>query len=157
MQKLSLFFDWTSPPSRALMMLSRYVYPNAEKAGITYNEVRLTKGWHRTEEFAKINPRKTIPAMVAETKDRETFSIGESQAIIRYILNTISDSETAKRVDHLYPREDFVQRAKIDEYLDWNHVGLRQVTNTYAKEYFFTKIRGLPVNTDAQKSVHEAL
>jgi glutathione S-transferase len=50
---LTLFYDWSSPPSRAVLMLCKQ-YLNEDE--IKYKEIRLNKNEHKSEAFTKINP-----------------------------------------------------------------------------------------------------
>lgn len=79
-------------------------------------------------------------------KVMETFSLSESQAIMKYIMNKHFSSSTHP-LNHLYPSQDLRVRAKVDEYLDWNHVGLRQITNRYAHLYYFDLLKGEKIDT----------
>ena len=54
-----------------------------------------------------------VPAMVDQD-----FSLSESHAILRYL------HETRHCEDHWYP-SDLKKRAKVDQYLDWEHTHLR--------------------------------
>ena len=78
---------------------------------------------HRDPEYRKINPNMKVPAIqdTVETSDgkSETFSLFESHAIMRYL------HESRGTPDHWYP-VDPKQRAKVNEYLDWHHLNLRQ-------------------------------
>ena len=49
------------------------------------------------------------------------FRIFESHAILKYIHAKYARPEH----DHWYPKEDYVTKAKIDEYLDWHHLNLK--------------------------------
>ncbi|PIK56494.1 putative glutathione S-transferase theta-1, partial [Apostichopus japonicus] len=70
---------------------------------------------NRTAEFAEINPRKKLPAL----KDGD-FNLSESVAMVRYIANKYRD----QIADHWYPK-DLKQRARVDEYLEYQHLGTR--------------------------------
>lgn len=51
-KSLTLFFDWSSPPSRAVIMYLKHAgIPN-----VKYQETRITKHQHNTPDFAAINP-----------------------------------------------------------------------------------------------------
>jgi glutathione S-transferase len=68
---------------------------------------------HKTDEYAKINPFQTVPAI-----EHNGTNIIESVAILRYLTNT------HKVEDHWYPKEPLAQ-AKIEEYLNWQHLNTR--------------------------------
>jgi glutathione S-transferase len=74
-KKLTVFFDWSSPPSRSLIMFCKY----ARIPNVHYKEVRLTKNEHHTPEFTAINPNQQVPAILEEdTVTGTKFGMGES-------------------------------------------------------------------------------
>lgn len=73
-----------------------------------------------TDEFRdNVNRFKKVPAIVDNG-----FQLSESVAIFRYLANR------NKIEDHWYPKDDQV-RARIDEYLEWQHVNTRQTCAQY--------------------------
>lgn len=62
-------------------------------------------GKTRTPDYLKLNPNGTVPTLV-----EETFSLWESNAILRYLA--------AKHASSLFPT-DLQQRANVDKWLDW--------------------------------------
>uniref|UniRef100_A0A663MBN8 glutathione transferase n=1 Tax=Athene cunicularia TaxID=194338 RepID=A0A663MBN8_ATHCN len=68
---------------------------------------------HRTEEFRKVNILMKVPAL----KDG-SFTLAESIAILLYLARKF------KTPDHWYP-SDLQKRARVDEYLSWQHVNIR--------------------------------
>ncbi|XP_038220748.1 glutathione S-transferase theta-1-like [Zerene cesonia] len=105
---LKLYYDLMSQPSRALYILLKTAKYNFEP-----KQVNLRGGEHFTEEYALINKFRKVPVI-----DFNGFILTESIAIIRYLSreNIIPKS--------LYPPESKAQ-ARVDEYLEWQHVGLR--------------------------------
>lgn len=67
-------------------------------------------GEHFTAEYEKINRFKKIPCIV----DKD-FKLAESVAIYRYLASEY------KIDDSWYPK-DTKKRARVDEYLEWQHV-----------------------------------
>ncbi|KAJ8043205.1 Glutathione S-transferase theta-3 [Holothuria leucospilota] len=110
MSKLYLYYDMLSQPSRTL-------YTFLKVTGIPFVPCKtvIINGDNKTQEFAKINPRKKLPAF----KDGD-FCLSESVAIFRYI----AEKYQHKIADHWYPR-DLKKRARVDEYLEYQHNGTR--------------------------------
>jgi glutathione S-transferase len=103
-------------------------------------EVRLTKNQHLTAEYFMINPRQQVPAMtetIYEGINPNQFNLGESHTMMRYIC----DNYPVKDMEHLYPK-DLKKRARVDEVLDWSHVGWRLCTNRLVFMRMFLKLRG---------------
>ena len=138
------------------MMFCKHVLGSQQ--GFTPVEIRLNRNEHKTPEYTKINPVQQIPAILETDSDgiSHPFVLSESQAIMRYLMNTRFAGDSSPH-DHLYPSKDMQARAKVEEYLDWNHVGLRLVTNRYAKLFYFNKVRGIPEDVEAQNQAREAL
>lgn len=76
-------------------------------------------GQHLTADFQNINRFKKIPCIV----DGD-FKLVESIAIYRYLASEY------KVDDHWYPK-DSKKRARIDEYLEWQHVSSLNLTKTW--------------------------
>lgn len=74
----------------------------------------------KDEYRQNVNRFKKVPAIVDNG-----FQLSESIAIVRYFANRYSFD------DHWYPKND-QQRARIDEYLEWQHLNTRQ----YCSQYF---------------------
>lgn len=77
-------------------------------------------GVHLTDEFRdNVNRFKKVPAIVDNG-----FQLSESVAIFRYLTarNQIED--------HWYPKDDQI-RARIDEYMEWQHLNTRQTCAQY--------------------------
>ncbi|KPJ19929.1 Glutathione S-transferase theta-1 [Papilio machaon] len=105
---LKLYYNLMSQPSRAL-----YILLKATKCNFESNYVDLRKGEHFTEGFSKINRLQKIPVI-----DHNGLLLSESVAIVNYLSREGLIPET------LYPRVSRT-RALVQEYLEWQHVGLR--------------------------------
>ncbi|XP_053555769.1 glutathione S-transferase theta-1-like [Bombina bombina] len=70
-------------------------------------------GDHLSEEFGNVNSVHKVPAL----KDGD-FTMAESTAILLYLARKF------KTADHWYP-SDLQKRARVDEYLAWQHTNTR--------------------------------
>ncbi|XP_077163731.1 glutathione S-transferase theta-1-like [Paroedura picta] len=105
---LKLYLDLLSQPCRS-------VYIFAKKNGIPFEfkQVLLLKGQNKAEEFGKVNILRKVPAL----KDAD-FTLAESIAILLYLARKFNTP------DHWYP-SDLQKRARVDEYLSWQHLATR--------------------------------
>jgi len=108
MTKLKYYYDLLSQPSRALWMAMKL-------SNIPFEEkpVSIKSGDLRTKEFKEINRFQKVPCIV----DGD-FKLAESVAILRYLdgLGLLSEQ--------LYPK-NLKERARVDEYLEWQHLNTR--------------------------------
>merc|ERR1719158_1809903 len=72
--------------------------------------VRTTNGDTKTEEYTKMNPLQKVPVI----KDGD-FVLTESVAMFRYL------AREKNVADHWYPSDSKAQ-ARVDEYLEWQHL-----------------------------------
>lgn len=79
-------------------------------------------GQHLTDDYQNINRFKRIPCIV----DGD-FKLAESIAIYRYLASVCNVE------DHWYPK-DAKKRARVDEYLEWQHVSITVVLLFYTKD-----------------------
>jgi glutathione S-transferase len=103
-----LFYDPISEPSRAVQWF-------ALEAGIPI-ELRytwLTRNDHQRPEFAAVNPRRQVPALL----DRG-FALSEATAIIRYLAASAG-------VDPGWLGATLRERARVDLLFSWYHTNLR--------------------------------
>uniref|UniRef100_T1IZ07 glutathione transferase n=1 Tax=Strigamia maritima TaxID=126957 RepID=T1IZ07_STRMM len=133
---LKVYYDLMSQPARSLIIYLKYC-----KIPFTECPIALRNGEHLSEDYAKINRFKKVPAI-----DHNGFKLAESVAIFRYISREFPAAEK------LYPKNSQSQ-AKIDEFLEWHHINLRGS----AAMYFMTKailprMTGKPVDENQLKS-----
>lgn len=76
------------------------------------------------------------------------FTLAESHAIMRYLTERHPEN-----IGNLYPKDNLLVRAKIDEYLDFHHTNTRKVSY-YVFNLIFAKQLGIP--TDPQYIAEEA-
>lgn len=126
---LQLYLDLMSQPCRAV-----YIFAKKNSIPFQLRTIDLLKGQHYTDDFAQVNPLRKVPAL----KD-EDFVLAESVAILLYL------SRKYKAPDHWYP-QDLQARARVDEYLSWQHTTLRSCcTRVLWQKIMFPKFLGQPV------------
>ncbi|XP_066900940.1 uncharacterized protein [Halyomorpha halys] len=105
---IQFYYDILSQPCRTL-----YIFLKINNLPFNKHVVNLAKGHHRTEEFRKMNPLSLVPFI-----EENGFVLRESVGIMRYLCRE-------KNIpDHWYPK-DYKAQAKIDEFIEWHHLGLR--------------------------------
>ncbi|XP_006874993.1 PREDICTED: glutathione S-transferase theta-1-like [Chrysochloris asiatica] len=126
---LELFLDLLSQPCRAV-----YIFAKRNRIPFELRTVELLKGQHHSDAFAQVNPMRQVPAL----KDGD-FTLAESVAILLYL------SRKYQTPDHWYP-QDLQTRARVDEYLAWQHTALRySCTRALWQKVMFPVFLGEPV------------
>ncbi|XP_072462946.1 glutathione S-transferase theta-2-like isoform X2 [Notamacropus eugenii] len=110
---LKLYLDFLSQPCRVL-----YFFAKVNRIPFELQTVELFRGQHLTDDFAKVNRLKRLPAM----KDGD-FTLAESVAILHYL------SQKYKTPDHWFPT-DLQARARVEEYLYWHGDSIRGTLGT---------------------------
>jgi len=95
-----LYLNYLSPVARACAMVAAEL-----GAKINIKELDMMKGEHKQEEYLKINPKGTVPAMTHGSE-----IICESADIAKYFVNHFAKGNA------LYSAE---KAAEIDELMDW--------------------------------------
>lgn len=108
--KMKLYFDMLSQPSRAL-----YMFLKLNKIPFEPMVTKLARMQHKASSFKEVNRFQMVPCI-----DDDGFKLSESVAIFRYIVA----SNPTLVADHWYPK-DLKQRARVDEYLEWQHNNTR--------------------------------
>ncbi|XP_065084634.1 glutathione S-transferase theta-1-like [Ochlerotatus camptorhynchus] len=141
MSKLRYFYDLMSQPCRML-----YIFLEQTKIPYERNLVNLGKGQHLTEEFKAINRFQKAPCII----DKD-LHLAESVAIVRYLAREY------KFPEHWYPT-DSRKRARIDEYLEWQHHNTRAVCAIYF-QYMWLRPRmmGTKVNPDRAEELKQKM
>ncbi|XP_050350705.1 glutathione S-transferase theta-1 [Nymphalis io] len=105
---IKLYYDLMSQPSRAL-----YILLKTAKCNFEPKLIDLRRGEHYSEEYTAINRFQRVPLI-----NHDGFILSESVAIIKYLAreNLIPES--------LYPK-DSKSQARVDKFLEWQHIGLR--------------------------------
>ncbi|XP_051887937.1 glutathione S-transferase theta-1-like [Pristis pectinata] len=135
---LQLYGDLNSQPSRSV-----YIFLKKNNIPFEYKEVRLFMGEQYSEEYQKINPLGKVPVI----KDGD-FVLAESVAILKYLAGKYRTPE------HWYPTE-LQQRARVDEYLAWQHFSLRpQAAKVFMIKGLVPVVAGRP---EPEASVKEAV
>jgi len=105
---ITLYFNPGSQPSRSVKAILTIMQVKYEGKVID-----LMKGEHKQPEYLKINPLGVLPAITDDG-----FNLGESEAVVRYILNTRAGG------DKIYPTDPKI-RAQIDKYFPFHHTEVR--------------------------------
>ncbi|XP_054711899.1 glutathione S-transferase theta-1-like [Uloborus diversus] len=127
---LKVFYDLMSQPCRALV-----IFLKMNQIPFESKLVALRKGEHLTSEFSKLNVFQKVPVIY-----HNGFILTESIAMIRYLVREF------KVEDHWYPK-DSKKQAKVDEYLEWQHLNTRLFGSMIFRERVITpSLENKPVN-----------
>lgn len=138
---MKIFVDLMSQPCRAVVLLLEI-----NKIPYTKVIINLANGDHQTnEEFAKINPNKTVPAL-----SDDSVSLYESGTIMRYICGKYS------LLDHWYPK-NLQKRALVDQYLDWHHTKLRTSSRWFFRQYLMNNPASDPAIINIKELLKKAM
>ncbi|XP_072949877.1 glutathione S-transferase 1-like [Epargyreus clarus] len=136
---IDLYFMPSSAPCRAVNLVASAlgIYDK-----INQRKLDLMSGEHLKPEFVKLNPQHIIPTLVDDG-----FSLWESRAICRYLVNKYGGGNNP-----LYPA-DVKARAVVDQRLDFD------MGTLYAKfaVYFNPRFFGGHVEKDSLQKLLEAL
>jgi glutathione S-transferase len=107
--------------------------------------VAIEKGENRSAEFLRLNAAHAVPVL-----DDSGFLLSESHAIMRYLCARHAGSR-------FYPLDDR-ERARIDQWLDWNHCKLNPPIQTLAIQTMFMGPKADPkVIETSRRDAAEAL
>ncbi|EDW74955.1 uncharacterized protein Dwil_GK15954 [Drosophila willistoni] len=136
---LKFYYDFLSQPSRVLWMSLKL-----SKTPFEACPVALRKREQLTDEYKKINRFQKVPSLV----DND-FHLSESVAMVRYLAAKGQLSE------QLYPKA-LKDRARIDEYLEWQHSNVRLPCGQYFRDawlYPANGIKGKPKPEEVDKMI----
>ncbi|KAI8036387.1 glutathione S-transferase theta-1 [Drosophila gunungcola] len=125
-KSIRFYYDLLSPTSRGLWL--------ALKLGnkpIEYCPIALRKLEQLTDEYKKINRFQKVPAIV----DGD-FHLAETIAIIRYL------ADKGQLDEKLYPKS-LEARARVDEFLEWQHLNIRLACSMFFRDAWLFPINGL--------------
>lgn len=105
---LKVFYDLMSQPCRALI-----IFLKVNNIPFESKIVALRKAEHKTPEFSKLNPFQKVPVI-----EHNGFVLTESIAMVRYLSREFNIQ------NNWYPN-DSKKQAKVDEYLEWQHLNTR--------------------------------
>ncbi|OWF47901.1 glutathione S-transferase theta-1-like [Mizuhopecten yessoensis] len=106
---LKYYYDLMSQPSRAV-----YIFLKMTNIPFVPKPVALRSGEHHTDEYKKLNPLSLVPVI-----DDDGFVLTESVAILKYLAVKYNVA------DHWYPRTDLQAQARVDEYMNYQHMNTR--------------------------------
>jgi len=114
---LKLYYEPTSPPSRAVQILIDLLQIPHEKIRISFKNKD-----HKSPEYLAINPLGEVPCIL----EADGFALWESEAIMKYLVNSRKQGG-----DSLYPG-DPKARAMVDKYYPFHHSVFRSKVSKYA-------------------------
>jgi len=127
---LTVYTPRLSQPSRSVCLFCKVA-----KIPFTEKNVDIMAGEHKKDAYLAINPRGAVPAIVDDD-----FKLSECFTILKYLARKY------KVADNWYPA-DVKARARVDEYLDWQHTGLRKAGVDYFISLVFVPMfSGKPVD-----------
>ncbi|KAK6638437.1 hypothetical protein RUM44_008866 [Polyplax serrata] len=133
---LKLYVDLLSQPARAVTLFVRKMnIPHELKL------VQIVKGEHKNPEYVEnIHRFGKVPAI-----DDDGFKMIESIAILKYL------SRKYNVPDNWYPK-DIKKQAKVDEFLEWQHISKRVPLSMYFINAFLKpKLTGNPPKEEKLK------
>nr|XP_016927773.1 glutathione S-transferase theta-1 [Drosophila suzukii] len=123
---IKFYYDLLSPISRALWLALKL-----GNSPIEYCPIALRKFEQLTDEYKKINRFQKLPAIV----DGD-FHLSETIAIIRYL------ADKGQFDEKLYPKS-VEARARVDEFLEWQHLNIRLACSLYFRDAWLFPMNGI--------------
>ncbi|XP_033628036.1 glutathione S-transferase theta-1-like [Asterias rubens] len=139
---LTVYAHGVSQPSRTVN-----IFCKVNKLDYTDTSIDLMTGEHKKEPYLKINPAGQVPAITDDD-----FCLAECGTILKYI------AQKFKVADHWYPTGDLVAQARINEYIDWQHTGLRKAgSDIFIGTVFTPMLSGKPIDEEKLAKDYETL
>jgi glutathione S-transferase len=142
MSELTIYGMLPSPCVRNVVIFCRL-----SSIPFTQQLIRVGSPEIRSEEYGKINPMQTIPAIV-----HNGYNLWDSAAIIPYLADAFN-------VDNQWYPKDIKVRARINAYIHWHHQATRAPLAGYmrAKVVFPTFYGAPPLTPEAEVPFKEAV
>ncbi|XP_069703062.1 glutathione S-transferase theta-1 [Periplaneta americana] len=129
---LKFYTNLLSQPCRAVTLFLK-----VNNIPHEFKFVDMAKGEHMSEEYEKLNPFKKVPII-----DDNGFILRESVGILRYLCRE------SNVPDHWYPK-DSKQQARVDEYLEWQHLDTRaNCAVFFLTKFLYPMLTGVPANPE---------
>ncbi|PNF22940.1 Glutathione S-transferase 1-1 [Cryptotermes secundus] len=135
---IDLYYLPQSAPCRAVILTA-----NAVGVQLNLKYLELFKGEHMTPQYLKLNPQHTVP-----TLDDNGFTLGESRAIICYLV------EQYAKDDSLYPKEA-KKRALVNHKLYFDATTLNQRFLNYYVPIMFEGAEPVPAQYKKLEEAYE--
>jgi glutathione S-transferase len=116
MSDLTIYGFILSQPLRSVISFCRL-----SNIPFTYVHLNILARENMTEDYAKINPTQTVPAIV-----HNGYSLWESHAIVTYLADAFD-------ADNQWYPKDIKIRGKINAYLHWHNEGTRGRLSGYLR------------------------
>lgn len=114
MEEVVIYADLISEPCRSLIAFCKL-----SSIPFRHVEVNLLAKEFLSESFTQLNPLQKVPFLV-----HGDFKLAESAAIINYLAEVFN-------VDNQWLPKNLQIRSKVNSYLHWHHVGLRNRIDEY--------------------------
>lgn len=116
---MKFYFDLLSQPSRSL-----FIFMKLNEIPFEPMVTKLSRGQHLSNAYKEVNRFKMVPCIISD----DGLKLSETVAIFRYLVASNPD----KVADYWYPK-DLKERAKVDEYLEWQHTNTRSGCAGYVR------------------------
>ncbi|XP_041059007.1 glutathione S-transferase theta-4-like [Carcharodon carcharias] len=138
---LELYLNLHSQTCRAV-----HIFSKKNNIAFEFKFIDLLAGQQFSEEFGKVNVLRLVPVI----KDGD-FTLGESVATLKYLACKYQVP------DHWY-LADLQKRARVDEYLAWQHTTIRyQGSRIFMFRSLLPALTGQPIPKDRMDEALEGL